>query len=659
MKRSAFATIGLILAVIIFVAVNVIANQRLSTVRADLTSDRLYTLSEGTRTMLSRIDEPITLRLYLSEKLVQEIPSYGVFATRIREMLQEYQNDSRGKLRLQLIDPRPFTDDEDRAVASGLQGVPVNQGGDMVYFGLAGTNTADKEEVIPFFQPDREQFLEYDLTKLVYNLAMPKKKAVGVMTSLPMMGEFRGMGAPPAPPWQVYNQLAQFFEVRAVEATATEIPSDLGVLMIVHPKGLSDKTLYAIDQYVLHGGRALVFVDPHEESEMSRPGPAAQSGQTASTLPKLFDAWGVELVEGKFAGDRRTARRVNAGTGARLQAVDYLSWLRLDQANLDRSDILTANVNAIQVASAGILKAKPGATTEFLPLIKTSSEVQAIDVAKIRFAPDPAALLAEFKSDGGQPYTIAARVRGPVKTAFPDGRPVDPPPAPELPAEGAAAPPTPPAPPPAPAPDPNFLAQSREPINVIVIADADMLEDRFWVQVQDFFGQQIATPNANNGDFVVNAVDNLLGSNELIGLRSRGQVARPFVLVQDIQRDAELQYRAKERELTEKLNDTQRKLSELQSQSPDQGAAAGNQRILTREQQDTIEQFRGELLSIRKELRDVQQNLRRNIDALQTALKFLNIGLVPILIAIVAVIVGLARRRRRRPVRAAAAHGAE
>jgi ABC-type uncharacterized transport system involved in gliding motility auxiliary subunit len=667
MKRGLIATIGLILAVIVFVAVNVIANQRLATLRADLTSDRLYTLSDGTRTLLSKLDEPINLRLYVSERLVQEIPSYGVFATRIREMLQEYQNDARGRLRLQVIDPKPFTDDEDRAVASGLQGVPVSQGGDMVYFGLAGTNTADKEEVIAFFQPDREAFLEYDLTKLVYNLATPKKKSVGVMTSLPMAGEFRGMGAPPAPPWQVYTQLGQFFDVRVIESTATEIPADIGVLVIVHPKNLTDKTLYAIDQYVLNGGRAMVFVDPHAEGEMSRPGLAQQTGQTASSLTKLFDAWGIEMVDGKFAGDRRAARRVNAGIGQRVTVVDYVSWLRLDQSYVDANDILTANVGSLQLASAGILKQKPGATTEFLPLVKTSSEAEAIDVAKIKMAPDPSTLLAEFKS-GGEALTLAARVRGTVKTAFPDGRPVDPPPAAaeekpaeDKPGEAQAAPP---APPPAPAPDANFIAQSRDPVNLIVVADTDMLEDRFWVTVQDFFGQQIVNPQANNGDFVINSVDNLLGSNELIGLRSRGLVARPFVRVQDLQRDAELQFRAKERELTEKLRDTEKKLTDLQTTSPDQGAAAaaagaGGRSILTREQQETIEQFRGELLSIRKELRDVQQNLRRDIDKLELTLKFLNIGLIPLLVAIVAVIVGLARLRRRRPARTIATQGAE
>ena len=369
----------------------------------------------------------------------------------------------------------------------------------------------------------------------------------------------------------------------------------------------------------------------------------------------------VELVEGKIAADRRAARRVNATSGGRVNVVDYVSWLRLEAANLDRGDILTATIGAIHVASAGILRPKAGATTEFMPLIKTGSDAQAIDVEKVKFSPDPSALLAAFKSDG-TPYTIAARLRGKAKTAFPDGRPADPPPAADPTADPAAEKPADaPAAPPAPAPDPNFVAESRDPINVIVVADTDMLEDRFWVQVQDFFGQQVVTPNANNGDFVVNAVDNLLGSNELIGLRSRGQVARPFGLVQDIQRDAELQFRAKECELTEKLRDTERKLSDLQSQSPDTGAAAaaGGRAILTREQQEAIDQFRGELLSIRKQLRDVQQNLRRDIDSLQTELKFLNIGAIPLVVAFVAVLVGLARMRRRRPVRTMAPQGAE
>jgi ABC-type uncharacterized transport system involved in gliding motility auxiliary subunit len=645
--RSILSIGGIVLALVLFVAINIVANNLLSTTRLDLTSDRLFTLSAGTKSVLAKIEEPLTLRFYFSDRLGREIPSYAVYATRIREMLQEYQTASRGKIKLEIIDPKPFTDEEDRAVAFGLQGVPVNQGGDLVYFGLAAANSADKEESIAFFQPERERFLEYDLTKIVYNLTIPKKPAVGLLTALPFQGDMRQR---PPEPWAMYTQLTQFFDLRMIERDTAAIPPDIGVLILAHPQNLPEKTLYAVDQFVLRGGRALVFVDPHAEGEMTRPGMAAQTGLTASNLKSLFDAWGIEMVDGKVAGDRVAARRVNAGTDTRVRAVDYLAWLSLrDDGHFNRSDILTAETGMLQMASVGIIKAKTGATTTLTPLVRTSPQSTQIDVDAVKTQPDPVKILAEFKSDN-EPYILAARVAGPVKTAFPDGPPAEPkkegepPSSTPNPVAAAAS---------GQAGDPP-LKESKVPANIIVVADTDMLEDRFWAQVQDFFGQRMIIPAASNGDFVVNAVDNLLGSDDLISLRTRGMSARPFLTVQELQRDAELKFRAKERELTERLRDTEKKLGELQSQGQPQGPEAGRT-IVSREQQETIEKFRADMLGIRRELRDVQHELRRDIEALDMTLKFVNIGLVPILVGIAAIVVGVVRIRRRAPARAAAA----
>ncbi len=632
-RRSLLSGAGLVLLAVLFVALNILAAAGLGSARLDLTQERLFTLSDGTRSVLKEIREPITLRFYYSERLGREVPTYGVFATRVREMLQEYASDAAGKIRLQIIDPLPFSDDEDRAVGYGLQGVPLNQAGELVYFGLAGVNAADKEESIPFFQPERERFLEYDLTRMVYNLAEPKKKVVGVLSTLPLEGEFRDPRQQPQP-WIVYQQLQQFFELKSIQADAIEIPADVTVLMIVHPHGLPDKTLYAIDQFVLRGGRALVFVDPHAEGEMGRPGPAAQTGDTASDLGKLFDAWGVELVKGKFVADRQNARRVSAGAQSRVRAIDYVAWLQLRDDSFRHDDILTAELKSINMASAGALKAKEGATTTLTPLFQSSPQAMLDDVDKIKMAPDPAGLLASFKPTNER-YTLAARIRGPVKTAFPDGPPK------EEKKEGA------PDQPPPPAPTAEPLKEAKVPINLIVVADTDLLENRFWVTVQDFFGQQVAVPAAANGDFVVNAVDNLSGSDALIGLRGRGVSARPFTVMTEIQRDAELRYRAKEQELTEKLKATERKLNELKT-SKDQAAGKA---ILTAEQQTEIDQFRAELLTIRKQLRDVQLDLRRDIDGLQSWVRFLAIGGMPILIVVWA----LWRGRRKNSRSSAAA----
>jgi ABC-type uncharacterized transport system involved in gliding motility auxiliary subunit len=629
--RSALTGLGILLAAVLFVAVNVLSGSLFQGMRLDLTADRLFTLSQGTRAILAKIDEPIVLRFYYSERLGREIPSYGVYAQRVREMLEEYRDAARGKLRLEVIDPPAFSDEEDRAVGFGLQAVPLNQQGENVYFGLAGSNGADREEVIPFFQPERERFLEYDLTKAVYNLSVTKKPQVGVLSTLPMEGEFRGRGQP-SPPWAVYTQLGQFFDLRPVARDATEIPAEIGVLMVVHPKNLPDTTLYAIDQFVLRGGRALVFVDPHAEGELARGGQAAMGMPTNSNLTKLFDAWGLTMADDMLAGDRVSARRVNAGGQGRVQAIDYVLWLSLRESNFDRSDVLLTEASVIQMASAGILKAKEGATTKFSPLIRTSPQSQAIAADEVRLQPDPAKLLADFKPSG-EALTLAARISGPVKSAF------DKAPEPEKPAEGQ-----PPAPPASTAP---YRAQSDGPVNVIVVADTDMLEDRFWVTVQEFFGQRVATPGAYNGDFVVNAVDNLLGSSDLIGLRGRGLSQRPFTLLADIQREAELRFRAKERELTEKLKDTEKRLADLQGRGT--GGQDSSRTILSAEQQSEIDRFRAEMLVVRRELRDVQQDLRRDIEGVQTAAKIANIGAIPALVAIVAVVLGWLRIRRRRP----------
>lgn len=637
MNRGLLSVGGIVLAFVVFLAINVVSTRTLNNAQLDLTAGKLYTLSPGTRSVLAKLDEPVTLRLYYSERLGREIPSYATLATRVREMLQSYRTASRGKVRLEIIDPQPFSDEEDRAVGLGLQGVPVNQGGDLVYFGLVGSNSADKDELIPFFQPDREQFLEYDLTKLVYNLSTIKKPAVGLLTTLPMMGG-EGPGGRPTPPWAIYTQLAQFFDVRPIDPSADSIPDDIGVLMVVHPKGFQPKTLYAIDQFVLKGGRAMVFVDPHAEGELTRPGMAAQTGLTGSDFQPLFDAWGIEMIPNKVVGDRRAAIQVSAPgtTDTRVRAVNYVAWLNITQGNLNAGDILTAQISTIQMASVGMLKAKEGATTTMTPLIQSSADSEQIDVDKVKMRPDPVGLLAEFKSDNTR-YTLATRLAGKVKTAYPNGLPAE---AKPDGADAAAAAPATPA-----APAAEQIMESRVPLNAIVIADTDLLEDRFWAQVQNFFGQNIIIPQASNGDFVINAVDNLLGSDDLISLRTRGQSARPFTLVDDIQRDAELQYREKERQLTERLKATESKLTELQGGGQGQGDASRT--ILTREQQEAIDQFRIELVSTRRELRDVQHELRRNIDNLDRVLKFVNIGLMPILIGLAAIVVGVVRMRRR------------
>ncbi len=623
---TAFVCLGLML-----IAVNIIAG-RFLTARLDLTSERLYTLSHGTRQTLAHIDEPVTLRLYYSTRLGDAVPGYGVYAQRVRELLDEYVAAAKGKLRLEVYNPQAFSDTEDRAVAFGLQSVPLDTQGEQVFFGIAGTNSTDDQQVIAFFAPERERLLEYDLTRLVHSLAAPKRTTVGLISTLPLEGDMTAaMRGRSSRPMAIIEQLRQLDKVETLGLDIDAIPADIDVLMLVHPQNLSPKTLFAIDQFVLKGGKALIFVDPYSElqaGQRTRPGAPADSN-----LEPLFKAWGLRLLPNIVAGDRREARRVAVQvTGRGPQAIDYVAWLNLRGTDINHDDVITAELRQLAMASAGILEPIGGATTKLEPLVTTSPEAMKIPVDKVAPLPDVSALLTGFKSEDTR-YTLAARVTGPVATAFPDG-----PPKPAAKPDEPAKPEQPPAP-------ADFLRQSAQPINLIVVADTDMLDDRFWAQSQDFFGRRIIVPTANNGDFVANAIEVLAGGEDLVDLRSRGSSARHFLLVEEIQRAADDRYAAEQQALQEKLKQTQQKLRELTGNNPATPTAP-----LSPEQAQTIEQFRADMVATRQQLRAVQGALRQDIEGLKAILEFCDIALVPILVAVAAIVLGALRlRRRRRP----------
>ncbi len=633
LDRGTLSVIAGILAVILFIAVNVFAGTTLKSSRFDLTDEGLYTLSDGTREVLGDIDEPLTFRLYVSRALAEAAPVYGDFIKRVSELLEHYADLSDGKIRLQVINPEPYSVQEDEAVAYGLQGVQLDAGGEQVYFGLAATNSTDDQEVIPFFDTQRERYLEYDLTRLVFNLANPKKKVIGLMSFLPMdtdpLKQYK--------PWAVVEQMEQFFEVKAVGRSVKYIPpEDYDLLMVVHPGGLDDGTLYAIEQYILNGGNAMIFVDPHSEAELEmRMAMRQQPGGTGSDLGKLFDAWGIEYDPEKFVGDRAAATRVEAPSGGRSVIVDYVSWINLDPSHLNRDDVTTSELGRIFMKPAGSLSKKNGADIEFTPLITSSERSMLIDAQQVRMQPDPVALIRNFKS-AATPFTLAARVHGVLKTAFPDGLPKDPK-AEEGQKEGktddaAKAEEA--------KPDHPQIMQSAAPVNLIVVADTDLLADSSWLQFQNFFGRQVAVPTASNAAFVINALDNLLGSNALIDLRSRGMAARPFELVNELKREAESRYRKTEQDLLEKMRETQEKMGKLSAEDGD------GQAILTDQQKAAMQKFRADLIEIRQQLREVQHNLRKDIDSLDTWLKIINIWAVPAIICVIAIVMAVVRRQR-------------
>jgi ABC-type uncharacterized transport system involved in gliding motility auxiliary subunit len=648
LQRDTLAVAGIVVGFILLIAINAFSSAAFRGATLDLTEGSLYTLSGGTKQTLEKLEEPITLRYFYSQQLGEAAPQYGTYAARVRELLERYVGLSNGRIKLEIYNPQPFSDEEDLAVSYGLQGVPVNQAGEQVYFGLAATNSTDDEGSVPFFHPERERFLEYDLTSMVAKLANPKKKTVGLITALPMQGQFMPQGGM-MQPWAIMQQLNDRFDVKPVLDSATEIPADIDVLMIVQPKRLPEPVRFAIDQYVLKGGKALVFVDPHSEADTMGPAFGGRPIDTASGLPDLLGAWGAELVPDRVVADADAAIRISVGDGPNAKVIDYPLWLNLDDTAIDPDDVVTAQLSRLTFGNAGEIKPKEGSAVKLTPLVQSSADSMLIDANKMRIGPDFIDIIANFKPDEKRKI-LAARLSGIAKTAFPDGPPKpkeEPKPAtPDKVADKGPA-----------AADGKGkseaeqkyeaaqaaqVKESAQPINVIVVADTDMLTDRFWVNVRDFFGQQMAVKSSDNADFVVNALDNLSGSDQLIGLRSRGRSARPFTYVQALQSQAELRLRAQEQALTKKLEDTQKQLADVQTK-----ADSGGEAILTPEQIKTIDEFRGEMLNTRQQLRQVQRALREDIDTLDARLKFINIGLIPILVALVAIVLGVVWRRRR------------
>ena len=633
MRRLWTSLVGVVAVLAILVGVNLVAEYRLAQAKLDLTQQRLYTLAPGTRKILAELKDTITLRFYYSRTLGSRIPMFGAYADRISEMLREYASASGGKIRLELYDPEPFSQTEDRAVAYGLQGVPIDQSGEQVYFGLAGSNLLDDERTVAFFQPERERFLEFDLTRLIYELSSPKRPLIGIMSSLPVDGDPRAMmmtqNRSAGQPWVATMQLRQAFGVRQVPVDAQVIDPEIQVLLVAHAQNLSPNTLYAIDQFVMRGGRLMAMVDPHSEAQGATPNP--QTGQppsdTASNLATLFDAWGIVVDNSQISADIKGAWRVRGSANDRGQPVDYVAWFNI-RDGLNTNDPATAELTQVTVASAGSLAKKDGAAIDFTPLLTTSELSGAVPLDRIKNFPDPGRILAEFKPDGVR-RVIAARVRGELASAFKE--------APPPPADAKEKPVL-----------PEHRAKTDGAANMVVVADSDILGDRYWVRVQEFFGQQEATPFSDNGPFVANLIGTLAGGDALIGLRSRGTSLRPFDLVENMQRTAEARFRATEQELTKHLDETQKKLTELRTGRGSQGANA----VISEQQRETIDALRRDITDTRGKLRNVQLELRRDIRALETQLRMFNIVLVPAVLALIAIVLGIARRQRRARARA-------
>jgi len=599
---------------VLLVAVILVSNALFRGARLDLTQSHLYTLSAGTKKILSSIDEPIHLYLFYSDKGTQNLPALRTYAQRVREMLEEMSTRAGGKIKLDVVDPLPFSEDEDRATGFGLQAVPTGQAGENIYFGLAGTNSTNGKAVIPFMQPDKEAFLEYDVAKLINELSMAKKPAVGLIAGLPMSASFDPQTRQMREPWAIDTQLQQSFEVRQLSAPSLKtIDKDIGVLVLIHPKNLTDDALYAIDQFVLRGGHLLVFVDPQAEADDSGADPnnpqAAMFANKSSDLPKLFKAWGLQYDPNKVVIDRTRALQISMSQGA--PPVRDAAILGLTKRDLSPNDVTTANLDSINISSAGFFQLEKDSKNKLVPLIQSSTDSMTVPSERVKFLPDPSALLTGFQPSG-ESYVIAGRLEGKFATAFPDRK------------------------------EEGHLAASKDDGVVVVVADTDMLSNRLWVQITPFFGQKLMNAFANNGDFFINSVDNLTGSSDLISIRGRATSQRPFTTVEDMRRAAEESFHGKEKELQQKLSDTEKKLGELQS-----GKSKDQEMILSPEQRAELQTFLDQKVAIRKELRQVRRGLDDKIEALGTRLKIVNIGLMPLLITLLALGFAWWKRQRR------------
>jgi len=632
MPRRLYAISVLALAAILFVAINIAADHWITTTRLDLTEHGQFTLAKGTRNIIRKIPEPITLKFYYSKNVAADYAQTAAYAKRVLDLLREYAALSHGKIILQEIDPEPFTAAEDEATANGLSGAQTDSG-DTVYFGLVGTNRIDGREVIPYFTSEREPYLEYDISSLLYRLSTPAKPVLGIISSLPLDTGPGGMAAAlqgNGQPYAIYSELSQSYATQMLDPSLSRVPANVAVLMVVHPTSLSAAQLYAIDQFVLGGGRALVFVDPN--SELAQAGGAMDpraGGAPMSDLPKLFQAWGVSYNAGKVVADRALAQRVQLSSDPRNPVASYPIWLHLTARQFAHGDTITANLQSLNLASAGALFPAKHATTRFVPLVTSSTEAELVDSEQVRFNPRPQDLMAEIHPSN-EAFTIAARISGPAKTAFPNG-----PPAAMTTSPGQT-----------PARLPPQIMQSVGPINVVVMADSDIFDDRFWVRVENLYGKRIATPFADNGAFVLNAVENLMGSGDLISLRTRASSDRPFTVVKELQADAQAQFQQEAEALQARLTAVQQRLHELEQGGSTNGRPSTSQ-ALTAEQQAEIDRFKRVLIETRASLREVQHNLRKDIDALGEFLAFVNIALVPIFVAGFALLVAFVRRRRR------------
>jgi ABC-type uncharacterized transport system involved in gliding motility auxiliary subunit len=618
-------TLTIALLLIGLVLVNYLASS--IPVRVDATAESIYSLSSGTKTMLGKIEEPVSIDLYFSKDASGLPIAYKNYAARVQEMLRQYVRASRGKLTLNVINPRPDTPEEEKATASGLTPQVAQQGGDPFYFGLIVTQ-ADQQKTVPAFTPQREQFLEYDLSKLIFSVQQLDKRKLGLLTSLPLQGTspqemqmMMMMRRQPQPSQMITTELEQSFQIIPIEATATELPAGLDVLVVAHPQGVSPKLQFAIDQFLLGGKPVFLAVDPASQhfKRQSNPQQQMMGGgpqNVSSDLPTLLGAYGVQYDAQKVVGDIENATQVQTGGGG---VARYPIWLSLrGKEAFNPKSMPTAQINSAMFIESGSIAKKEGADVTFTPLVETSAQAGDVASMMLQFA-QPDDVAKQLTPSGKK--TIAALVTGKFKTAFPDGAPKE-----EKPADDAAKKDE------AKKEEPkstDFLKESKGTSTLFVVADTDWLFDDYSVRKFNFFGQTAAEPFNDNLAFAANAIEFLGGSQDLISIRGKGTSLRPFDVVRKMEAEAQKQYQTKLTELDGRLQQVQTKLSELQTKKGE-----GNRLIATPEMAKAIEDFQKQQATMRGERREIRRALREDIDRLENRLLLVNLLATPLLVGV-------------------------
>jgi ABC-type uncharacterized transport system involved in gliding motility auxiliary subunit len=596
MQHKLTSSVNLFLIVVVFFALVFVNNQLLSPLRLDLTENQVYSLSQGSKQVLKDIDEPISLYFFFSDKASKNMTSLRNYANRVESLLTEYETFANGKLKLQVLDPQAFSEQEDQADQFGLTAANIGVAGEAIYMGLAATNALDEQKVIAFFDPQKEGFLEYEISQLIYQLSEPEPVNVTLITDLAIKGGQNPMTGQVDPAWTFLTQLEQLYKVEQLSSEATSVPDDTDVLLLVHPKEYTDALLFAIDQFALSGGKILAFLDAHNESDPIAMMAGPMHTGNSSNLQRLLSAWGVEFHSDNVLLDAMAGLDIRTQDGG---VTRHFGFVGFTSEQLDREDVLTSNLEVINGASFGVFKKIEDAETTWLPLIQSTQNSDLMNTGTYAMTQDPEELAKTYQSDN-QSYVLAARLLGQANSAF------------EQVPEGA---------------EQTAIITSTDKLNVILVGDTDLLADRFWVQQSNFFGQTIYTPFANNGDFITNAVENLGGSDALISIRSRGVFSRSFSRVDELTVIAEQKFRDQEQILQRQLDDTEQQLLELQNQQVEGGAL-----VISPEQQLAIDEFMQKKVTIRKSLRDVRHQLDKDIESLGNWLKLINIALAPLIL---------------------------